>query len=108
MKRNSSCEWSDCERRSAAVPRDLPLDGLSPADLAKLRIGDFNMERRMPSEIPSMQEAIRIFMWGGIGWMIANGWITEGMGPAMMTFGLAGLAMLWRYLAGNANFPNVT
>jgi hypothetical protein len=33
------------ERPSAGVPRELPLDGLSPADLAQLGVGDFNMER---------------------------------------------------------------
>ena len=31
------CEKTmNCERRRAAVPRDLPLDGLAPADLARL------------------------------------------------------------------------
>jgi hypothetical protein len=36
-----------CERPSAAVPRDLPLDGLSLADLAQLGEGDFTQERVM-------------------------------------------------------------
>jgi hypothetical protein len=35
----------DSEAPRPGVPRDLPLEGLSPADLAKLGIGDLNMER---------------------------------------------------------------
>jgi hypothetical protein len=40
-----------CERPSAAVPRELPLDGLSPADLAELGLGDFTTERTMDDKM---------------------------------------------------------
>lgn len=33
------------------MPRDLPLDGLSAADLALLGEGDFNMERKMDDKM---------------------------------------------------------
>jgi hypothetical protein len=40
-------KFYECERPSAAVPRDLPLEGLSLVDLALLGEGDFTTERTM-------------------------------------------------------------
>lgn len=41
----------DCERLTVAVPRDLPLDGLSPADLALVSEGFQSKEKVMDEKL---------------------------------------------------------
>jgi hypothetical protein len=58
------------------VPRDLPLDGLSPADLAKLGLGDFNMERSMNAQwLGVLRHALTTI--GAV--LMTMGFVDEGM-----------------------------
>ena len=95
-------------KRGLGVPRELLLDGLSPADLPLVAEGVSNTERKkMPSPMPSMQEAVRIMMWALLGYGVSQGWLQEGLVPALGTIALAGIAAMWRYMAGSEMFPSV-
>jgi hypothetical protein len=86
----------NCERRSAAVPRDLPLDGLSPADLAKLRIGDLNMERKMSEHMSGMVRHILTSI-GGV--LVMMGYTDEMTMATVVGAAMTLLGFAWSWMA---------
>jgi hypothetical protein len=74
-----------CERPSAAVPRDLPLDGLSLADLAQLGEGDFTQERTMDDKMMGVVRHVLTAIGACVvyaGWTDDQTWMTV-MGSLM-------------------------
>src|SRR3990167_8404388 len=69
------------ERVTAGVPRDLPLDGLSPADLALVTEGALKPER----EKTLMEMLMKIMM---------GGWIPSGNRTQWTAFMVASVAMI--------------
>ena len=63
----------NCERRRAAVPRDLPLDGLAPADLAALATeGAYQLtEKKMMifAGYRTYMVAMAVMVLAGMKWM---------------------------------------
>lgn len=50
------------------------------------------------TKFPSLQEVVRIVLWGAIGYMVSLGWLTEGLADQLLVVGLAVFTAGWRYL----------
>jgi hypothetical protein len=86
----------NCERPSAAVPRELPLDGLSPADLALLGMGDLNKERTMDERTAGM---IRHVLTSVGGLMVMMGYTDDATVLAVTGAAMTLLGFVWSYMA---------
>jgi hypothetical protein len=76
--------------------RDLPLDGLSPADLAQLGVSDFNMERNMSEHTAGM---IRHVLTSIGGLMIMMGYADEATVTAVVGAALTLMGFAWSWMA---------
>jgi hypothetical protein len=84
------------ERPSAAVPRENCLMGLSPADLAQLGMGDFNMERKMSEHTAGM---VRHVLTSVGGLLVMMGYADEGMVAAMVGAAMTIIGFAWSWMA---------
>jgi hypothetical protein len=87
----------DSERPGVGVPRDLPLDGLSPADLAQPGLGDFNMERNKMSE--HMAGMVRHVLTSVGGLMIMMGYADEATVTAVVGAAITLMGFAWSWMA---------
>jgi hypothetical protein len=85
----------NCERPSAAVPRELPLDGLSPADLAQLGVGDFNMERNTMTE--QWMGVVRHVLTAVGAVMVAMGYMDDTMWTTIMGAMMTLVPFVWSW-----------
>jgi hypothetical protein len=86
----------DCERPSAAVPRELPLDGLSPADLAKLGLGDFTTERTMDDK---MMGVVRHVLTAVGAVVVYMGWTDDQTWMTVMGSLLTMIPFMWSWMS---------
>jgi hypothetical protein len=85
----------NCERPSAAVPRELPLDGLSPADLAQLGVGDFNMERNAMTD--QWMGVVRHVLTAVGSFMVAMGYMDNAMWATIMGAMMTLVPFVWSW-----------